>query len=81
MALSVLVTSTKLCLGEVESSRLGSDSGGGSSRCGPVSFGEPPPPGASLNAGSDLPQAKLGGGDPAAKRTTSQSQVYTYLDR
>ncbi len=39
------------------------DSGGGGSRYELVNFGNVPPPGATLNAGSDLPQAKLGGGD------------------
>ena len=56
------VTSPMRSLGEVESSRSG-EIREGASRYEPFDFGNMPPPGASLNAGSDLPQAKLGRGD------------------
>ena len=60
--ISTAVTSPKRSLGEVESSRPG-EIREGALRYEPLNFGETPPPGASLNAGSDLPQAKLGRGD------------------
>ena len=52
------VTSPKLCLGEVESSRLGEIREGGRSRYGLVRFGQQPPPGASPGGSLRPPPSK-----------------------